>query len=294
MQKNNSLHESSYRFSTSIRIIVVFLVSSLAVLTALGVLPLAKLMGVNPSHLQGISFQPTFKTMTVVLLYSASQFLLILLVMRFIHRKKVLSLGFNRPFWKPFLIGSAIGIGLAVAELSIDALIGGNISMKWAVPADVSVISVIGHFLLWLLFLLTLNSLKEELVFRAYPIELFNDHPQAFIWIIIFISLLFAAIHHIIEPFSLSAFLSRFSIAIVFAYTYYRWRSIWLIVGIHNGTNFIGFLFGGMWKSGGLFEFEFTSPSSEIIISVDLAVKLLALALIHYVWKKANMRKING
>jgi membrane protease YdiL (CAAX protease family) len=214
--------------------------------------------------------------------------------MRFIHRRKFLSLGFKRPFWKPFLIGSAVGIGMAVAEYSIDAIIGGNISLKWAVPAEVSMLSVIGHFLLWLLFLLTLNSLKEELVFRAYPIELFNDHPRAFIWIIIFISLLFAAIHHIIEPFRLSAFLSRFSIAIVFAYAYYRWRSIWLIVGIHNGTNFIGFLLGGMWKSGGLFDFDFTTPSSEVIITVDLAVKLLTLVLIHYVWKKAHTKQING
>jgi len=256
-----------YRLSLTMRIVVILLVVVAAILTTLGVLPLARLLGVDPQHLQGAGFRPTFGTMTVGILYSVSQFVLIWLAMRFVHRRPFISLGFRRPFWRFLLVGSAVGVGLAVAEIGTNCLIGGGVSIAWNVPPETSVGSVVGYFLLWFLFLLTLNSLKEELVFRTYPIEQFNDHPRAI---------------------RISAFLSRFSIALLFAYAYYRWRSIWLVVGIHNGTNFVGFLLGGHWKSGGLFELDYQLPSSETRIVVDLVVKLLGLAIIHWVWRRSN------
>ncbi len=291
MQKTANRSQSAYRFSTPIRVLIVLVVIVLAVLTALGVLPLARLIGVDPVHLQGTGFQPSLKTMAIVMVYSASQFLLVWLAMYFLHRRKFSSLGFKLSFWKPFLTGSAIGIGMVITEVFINSMIGGDISLTWAVPPEVPTVSVIGHFLLWMLFFLTLNSLKEELVFRAYPIELFNDHPRANVWVILSISLIFAAVHHIIEPFSLSAFLSRFSLALVFAYAYYRRRSIWLIVGMHNGTNFIGFLLGGQWKTGGLFNLHYTSPPPEVSVIVNLVVNLLALTLMYFVWKKSTVKK---
>ena len=207
--KSGTLAQNTYRFSLAVRLIIIVFVTVIAVLTRWGVLPLAKLIGVDPSHLQGAGFRPTFGTMTIGILYSASQFLLIWLVMRFIHRRKFTSLGFNRPFWKPLIIGSAIGAGLAIGETGLDCLIGGDVSINWNVPPEASLMSVVGYFLLWFFFLLTLNSLKEELVFRAYPIEQFNDHPHAIVWILLFVSLIFAGVHHVIEPFRISAFRSR-------------------------------------------------------------------------------------
>ncbi len=282
----DNLPPADYRHSLPVRILAILLVVIAAVLTALGVLPLARLMGVDPSHLQGAGFRPTFGTMTIGILYSASQFLLVWLAMRIIHRRGFGTLGFRRPIWKPLCIGSGIGVGLAVSEIGIRCLIGGAVTLDWNVPPETPAFTVIAYFALWFLFLLTLNSLKEELVFRAYPIEQFNDRRRAALWVVLFVSLIFAAVHHVIEPFRLSAFLSRFSIALLFAYAYIRWRSIWLIVGIHNGTNFVGFLLGGHWKSGGLFDLDYQSPSSEITIAVDLAVKLAGLALMHLAWLK--------
>jgi membrane protease YdiL (CAAX protease family) len=292
-RQENDFNQSPYRFSLSVRLLIVLIVTLMAVLTTLGVLPLARLMDVDPSTLQGAGFRPNFKTMTIGILYSASQFLLIWLVMRFIHRKNFLSLGFKRLFWRFFLIGTAIGMAMAVAEIGLNSLIGGNVSIEWNVPEGTPFYTVTGYFLLWFLFLLTLNSLKEELVFRAYPIEMFNDQPKAMVWVILFASLIFAAVHHIIEPFTLSAFLSRFSIALVFCFAYYRWRSIWLIVGIHNGTNFVGFLLGGHWKSGGLFSLEYNSPTPEIVILVDLLVKMTALGMLYFYWKSHHPKLLN-
>lgn len=279
---------TDYRLSLTARIVGILLVVVAAILTTLGVLPLARLLGVDPQHLQGAGFRPTFGTMTVGILYSVSQFVLIWLAMRFLHRRPFTSLGFRRPFWRFLLVGSAVGVGLAVAEIGTNCLIGGGVSIAWNVPAEASAGAVVGYFLLWFLFLLTLNSLKEELVFRTYPIEQFNDHPRAILWVLLFVSLIFAGVHHVIEPFRISAFLSRFSIALLFAYAYYRWRSIWLVVGIHNGSNFVGFLLGGHWKSGGLFDLDYQSPSSDTRIVVDLAVKLVGLAIIHWVWRRGR------
>lgn len=279
-----------YRFPLPVRIAVMAAVLIIAVLTTLGVLPLARLLNVDPSHLQGAGFRPTVKTMTIGILYSASQFLLIWLVMRFVHRRNFVTLGFGRPVLRPLLLGSGIGACLAIAEIGLNCLIGGNVQLAWNIPAGIPALTVIGYFSLWFFFLLTLNSLKEELVFRAYPIEQFNDHPRAILWVLLFVSLIFAAVHHVIEPFRLSAFLSRFSIALVFAYTYYRWRSMWLVAGIHNGSNFVGFLLGAHWKSGGLLHLSHDAAPSEAVIIIDLAVKFIGLALIHRYWMKSRRR----
>jgi membrane protease YdiL (CAAX protease family) len=182
-------------------------------------------------------------------------------------------------------------MGLAIAEIGFNCLIGGNIRVSWNVPAGASSSAVAGYFVLWFFFLLTLNPLKEGLFFRAYPIEQFNNHPHAIVWVLPFVSLIFAGVHHVIEPFRISAFLSRFSVALLLAYAYYRWRSIWLVVGIHNGTNFVSFLLGAHWKSGGLFALNYESPSPGVVIAVDPSVKLIGLALIHRAWRRGKLHK---
>jgi len=57
LQKEKSFSQSSYRFSLAVRILIIIVVSVFAVLTALLVFPLAKLMDVDLAHLQGIGFQ---------------------------------------------------------------------------------------------------------------------------------------------------------------------------------------------------------------------------------------------
>jgi len=39
---------------------------------------------------------------------------------------------------------------------------------------------------------------------------------------------------------------------------------------------------------GGLFELDYQSPSSETRIVVDLAVKLVGLAIVHWVWRRGR------
>lgn len=277
--------QSSYRLSLIPRILVVVITLSVAVLTALGVLPLSKLMGVDPSQLQGAGFEPSLKVMSIVILYSLSQFVLIWIVMRFVHKKPFISL-FRRPFMLPLLIGTGAGIVIKAVDVGITCLLGSEVSLSSNIPPGVSLWVVVGYFLLWILFLLTLNSLKEELVFRAYPIEQFNDQKKYMPLMVVLVSLVFAAIHHIIEPFSFHAFISRFMIALLFSYVYVRTRSIWLVSGIHNGVNFLGFFLGAGWKSGGLLHLSLNFPSPAVGTLLDVLIFSVSIVLFHFLWKK--------
>lgn len=300
MPKDNNTRDMSdlkmpptkYRLPVPLRLLVILLVNIGAVLTILVGLPLARLLGVELSQLQGAGFEPTPKTITIVLIYSASQFLLIWLVMRFIHHRRFSTLGFRGPILLPLLIGMVIGLAIELVNTGLLCAAGSNVHLTSNIPPQATVVSVVGYFLLFLLFLLTLNSLKEELVFRAYPIEQFNDHPGAILPILLFVSLVFAAVHHVIEPFRISAFLSRFSIAILFSYVYFRWRSIWFIVGLHNGMNLLAFMLVGHWKSGGLLKLSYEPPIPALEIAIEFGVKIVALVIIHLVWKRIQAKRI--
>ncbi len=283
---------SSYRLPVPVRLLVILLVAVGVILTILVVLPLARILGVELSQLQGAGFEPTPRTLTIVLLYSASQFLLIWLVMRFVHHRRFGTLGFRGPIILPLLVGTAIGLVIELVNTGLLCAAGSGVHLESNIPPEATAASVVGYFLLFLLFLLTLNSLKEELVFRAYPIEQFNDHPRAIVPVLVFVSLVFAAVHHVIEPFRMAAFLSRFFIAMLFSYVYFQWRSIWLIVGLHNGMNLIGFLLVGHWKSGGLLKLSYEPPSQAVEVAIELGVKIIALGVIHLVWQRIRARRV--
>jgi membrane protease YdiL (CAAX protease family) len=124
-------------------------------------------------------------------------------------------------------------------------------------------------------------------VFRAYPIKQFDDHPNLMVLLLVMVSLIFAAVHHILSPFTLEAFISRFTIALLLSFVFYRWRSIWLISGVHNGLNLLCNLTGGNYKLGGIFEFSLqVEPSSTISIVIDIALAITFILLFSYIWKR--------
>ena len=283
----NTSKKSIYNLSVYSRILIVIFVLIASTLSIAIALPLAKFLNLDLSELQGQGFNPTFKVLTVVILYASFQFFLIWLVMRFIHQKALGSLGFKGSILVPLLIGTAFGMIWVAAEYLLLHFFSSNISIVLSIPQGVSVLTIIGYFLLNVLFLLTLNSLKEELVFRAYPISQFDDYPQLMIPIIILVSLVFASVHHILVPFALDDFVSRFTIALVLSFVFYRWRSIWLIVGIHNGLNLFEYLTGGNYQIGGLLKLAMENdPSLEVSIAIDLGLAIIFILIFNCIWKK--------
>ena len=283
----NKERKNKYRLKVYLRILIVIVVLIVSVLSVAIALPLAQLLNLDLSELQGSGFNPTFKVLTVVILYASFQFFLIWLVMRFIHKKSMKVLGFNGPVLKPLLIGTAIGMLMQAIEYVLYCISGSGASLSFSIPVDVNIITFIGYLLLNILFLLTLNSLKEELVFRAYPIKQFDDHPNLMVLLLVMVSLIFAAVHHILSPFTLEAFISRFTIALLLSFVFYRWRSIWLISGIHNGLNLLVDLTSGNYKLGGLFDFNMEiEPSSTMSIVIDIALGITFILLFSYIWKR--------
>ncbi len=283
----NKESKNNYRLNVYLRILIVVLVLLVSTLSIAIAIPLAQLLNLDLSELQGQGFNPTFKVLTVVILYASFQFFLIWLVMRFIHKKSMKVLGFNGPILKPLLIGTAIGMLMQAIEYVLYSIFGSGASLSFSIPADVSIIRFIGYLLLNILFLLTLNSLKEELVYRAYPIAQFDDYPNLMVLLLVMVSLIFAAVHHILSPFTLEAFISRFTIALLLSFVFYRWRSIWLISGIHNGLNLLVYLTGGNYKLGGLFDFNMEiEPSSTMSIVIDIALVITFILLFSYIWKR--------
>ena len=283
----NKERKNNYRLKVHLRILIVIVVLIVSTLSIAIALPLAELLNLDLSELQGNGFNPTFKTLTVIILYASFQFLLIWLVMRLVHRKSIKTLGFNGPILKPLLLGTAIGALMQAIEYVLYCIFGSGVSLSFSIPADVNILAIIGYLLLNILFLLTLNSLKEELVFRTYPIKQFDDHPNLMVFLLVIVSLVFAAVHHILSPFTLDAFTSRFTIALLLSFVFYRWRSIWLISGIHNGLNLLANLTGGNYKLGGLFDFNLEiEPSSTMSIVIDIALAITFILLFSYIWKR--------
>ncbi|MDL1974980.1 MAG: CPBP family intramembrane metalloprotease [Deltaproteobacteria bacterium] len=279
--------ENNYRLKVPFRILIVTIVLLVSTLSIVIALPLAELLNLDLSELQGPGFNPTVKTLTVIVLYASFQFLLIWLVMRLVHKKSIKTLGFNGPVLKPLLFGTAIGVLMQAIEYALFSMFGSGVSFNFSIPADVNILAFIGYLLLNILFLLTLNSLKEELVFRTYPIKQFDDHPNLMIPLLVLVSLIFAAVHHVLEPFSLDAFASRFSIALLLSFVFYKWRSIWLISGVHNGLNLLVNLTGGNYKLGGLFDFNVeTDPSPTMRIVINVALPIIFILLFNHIWKR--------
>ena len=283
----NKERKNNYRLNVYLRILIVILVLLVATLSIAIALPLAKLLNLDLSELQGNGFNPSFKVLTVIILYASFQFFLIWLVMRLIHKQPMKVLGFNGPVLKPLLLGTAIGMLMQAIEYVLYSIFGSGASLNLSIPADVNIFAIIGYLLLNILFLLTLNSLKEELVFRAYPINQFDDHPNSMIFLIIMVSFVFAAVHHVLSPFNLVAFTSRFTIGLLLSFVFYKWRSIWLISGIHNGSNLLSWSIGGNYKQGGIFDFTMeTLPSSNLRIVFDIALVITFILLFSYIWKR--------
>jgi len=276
------------------RIVIVVIVMVLAYYTSFLVKPAAALLNVDLEDFNGFGFKITGGVLALTFGYAISQFLLIYLVNRIFHKRPFQLLGFSGPVLKPMGIGILIGLLINGIYYGIRGFVGGNFSIAWAVPTDAPVLSVIFHTFFVLLIILTINSLKEELVFRVYPLEQFMDKPKAMTMAIVLVSLFFSGIHFMYQPASLGAFINRFVIALLFGFAYYHWRSIWFISGIHTGANIMPFMFfSGKWQVGGLWLVSF-SGTTEIfqIILYSVVIGITMLILYQFRPKKVSSNKI--
>lgn len=151
-------------------------------------------------------------------------------------------------FWMGF-IGGAMLKGLATAawlihspEITLSFSTVSATFVEWA------------PYWLWFVFALVLNSLSEELVFRAFPLENLRTvfSPTT---IVIVSGLLFAGMHLAIEEPDIWSFLYRLSFGILAGFIYRRTGSLWQIVCLHTGWNFMAWTISDSdWRLGTLIQ----------------------------------------
>lgn len=238
---------------------------------------LVPLLDVDPSTLQGMNFKITIANMLVVLSFSLTSVGIVVLAWRFAHKRPAMEMGWGGALWRDLAVGHALGLALAGLVFGVKVALLGPVTMSWVVPSDVSLAEFTGHYAFFWVALLTLNSLKEEVVFRAYPLEVL--HGRMSMWpIIIITSVIFAAIHLALEPPTVFGFVGRLTFSVLACQVYLWKRSVWAAVGLHNGWNWFLLTLGGNWKLGGLMQVDGAATGwPPEAISVGLQVLAIVL-----------------
>ncbi len=101
--------------------------------------------------------------------------------------------------------------------------------------------------------------------------------------------LIFTLAHFVLNDFSLGSFLSLFMFSYIFSLVYYYSGSIWLVVGMHSGINWVGFSFMGTspnWKLGTLYNTQLSGIPSWIVDYSNVLIQLVFLLLVVFLNQK--------
>lgn len=102
-----------------------------------------------------------------------------------------------------------------------------------------SIFSLVSFF-----FVVSINAVNEEIIFRGYVFQLFAERRSPYASVLVF-SLIFALAHFANPNLSKLGFFNLFLAGVVFSLMYLRTKSLWLGIGFHTGWNFFqSILFG--------------------------------------------------
>jgi len=244
-------------------------------------LQLAKLTGIDPSHYSGFDFEITLGTLLLFFVFYGLHVLGIFTAQRYLHQRRISELGFTAPIISHLLAGFLGGLLFGSVKRAVAILAAESVEIQWSIPAEISALTVIGYYLFFFFVYLTANSFGEELVFRSYPVEQFRDSCKGMICAAVGSTLIFTAIHFVFGTFDLAWMVRIAGFALLTFYLYIHWKSIWLIIGFHNGVNFVVFSISGKWKTGGILNVTWTPPDPTIFASIEAVAALGAFYLIH-------------
>jgi membrane protease YdiL (CAAX protease family) len=238
--------------------------------------------GRDPADLRVTSGKYTFAVFSTVIILYIIETGLVYFAQVYFHGHPFTSLGFDSEIFRGLIAGTCGGTLVFSLPKLIAFVMAQERQFRSAFPRDETSLHVAGIFSLLLFGLLT-NSFIEELVFRAYPIEQLSVKSLNAGLVILISALLFSLIHHVIEPFSLQAFLRRFLIGVVYGELYVLSNSIWLLIGVHTGSNIAALMYSGKWRIGGIFHIVHDRPELEITLGYVLGVSvILGLGLLAY------------
>lgn len=216
------------------------------------VVVVAMALGLPPQALQGSGFSVTVPQIVALLgivLMSVAVPVAAQVLLR--HRPVAALLGEGR-HRRAGLLGLGLGVGVAGLILVVRVGLATDVECTVTVPVGVSVAELAVAYAFFLVVVVLLNSLKEELVFRAYPLAAIRDRDRRLL--IVVSATLFAAVHLVLEPPSVSGALDRWLYGILFAQVYLMTSSLWGAIGVHSGVNLVPSTFSGDWTMGGFWD----------------------------------------
>ena len=255
-------------------------------------LPLSKMFNFEINEMAAAKFSPSYAKVFMFLLLTFLYFVVIYISQRFIHKKPFKLLGFRKPIIHQIFIAFIIGAVINLVPFIIIILTGTNIEFASSIPEGTSILRVIMAYSYFFFVFLTVNSIGEELVFRCYPIEHLLDNRKILPYAIIVVAILFALLHFIVRAPSWSGFFTLSLTSILFSLIYLNWRSIWVLVGIHNGKNFMNLTFSENWEMGGLFTWTGDAMKGiAIYLNIyNYAVPIIAIVILYLMFKRSEIK----
>jgi membrane protease YdiL (CAAX protease family) len=162
-----------------------------------------------------------------------------LLTIRFLDRRPLRTFGIGLlPRWRRDLLAGLILAAAMLGVLIVGCKLLGELSVRWT-GSQVPGITLLATF-----GLLLLAALNEELVFRAFPLQILIDGIGEWPAMIV-MSVLFGALHISNPNSSILGTFNTILAGILLSLAYVRTRSLWLPYAIHVGWNLgLGFVLG--------------------------------------------------
>ncbi|OFZ56008.1 MAG: hypothetical protein A2428_08650 [Bdellovibrionales bacterium RIFOXYC1_FULL_54_43] len=295
MDQRNLTPKGSNAAMTLRKLLLVTTTLFLSFFSLIAIVAVARHFGIEPRILKDPNhvFHPgAVATVIAILLVpigivTITQFLL--------HQSTFRSIGATPFSAIDFAKGFFAGLAAKAVALVIAIVASEQVSFALAIPADTFAFGIETWALLfcWYLALLVLNSINEELVYRAYPIGTLVDnkttHRLAFL-LIIAAALLFSLMHFVIEEPSLWRFLYRLAFGGLTGLVFLETRRIAPLVGIHTGWNFVALSFSDTdWRMGGLLHITGLAPTTELHANVFV---LAAATLMFFLLQKQRSARM--
>jgi membrane protease YdiL (CAAX protease family) len=252
-------------------------------------LPISKLAHFEINEMAAARFSPSWPKVALFLGLTVLYFLVIYLSQRFVHKAPFRTLGFKDAMIRQALVAFLIGATINLIPFLVTILTAQNMAYESSVPDGTPLLRVAAAYAYFFFIFLTVNSIGEELVFRCYPIEHFQESPRTLSFVIVLFAVLFALLHFIVREPSWRGFFMLSLTSIFYSLIYLNWRSIWVLVGIHNGMNFVNLTFSENWEMGGLFTWN---GDGMVGLSVYLdiyryAVPVVGIAILFILFRRS-------
>lgn len=257
----------------------------LGIVALKGILALAGQVGFHPRHFEDPDTVLSPMTIAVALAILLAPMLVVLASQRYLHRRSFGPLGLRGPWLVPFGWGALAGAVVKLAAISVAVALSRNATIT-PVPAPAGISAWLPYYA-WYLFAMLLNSVSEELTYRAYPISSLKGVGGLPMWaIIVGAAALFSLMHFLTEKPDAWRFLYRFAFGIATGLLFARQGSLAGVAGLHTGWNFVALSFSGEdWRLGSLFAVAGVGPRAEAAANVAM---LAVLALSTRLLEKRN------